>query len=103
MQDIAVATLTFVERNKELFEVMMELEYVGVFERMGEIIWDFVENKGNDYGVATVKIKNVYSYEVAAVLMAWVRCGFMEAKKTDYTNDLLRLSKNVSKRLNFLV
>lgn len=103
LQDIMTMTLDFTLKKQELFEVMEEMEYAGIFRRMGRKLWHVVSRGGNNYGKVMREIEETYSYEVAAVLVRWVRGGFLEEERENCVSDLVKLSQNPAKRLNFLV
>lgn len=103
LKDLAASTLEFLEKHREFFEVVAKIEYVGAFEDMGEALWKVASKSGSDYGPAMKEIKQVYSYEVAAILMRWTKQGMPKTERNNCAGDLAKLSKNAARRLNFLV
>lgn len=100
--DLVECTVQFIMRQKDVFITAADIEYIGVYRKIAEHLWDYVSLDGNNYGEeAMEKIRQVYCFEVCGILMRWMEKH--ERDMNECIRDVTLLSRKSAQRLSFMV
>ena len=90
--------LVFILRNRKIFEVFLEFDYTGVFEKMIEKMRLKIISVEN-LPKKSKKVFRIYSSEVTEVIVDWGKRGFSENELSRVLSDIMYLTGSCRQRL----